>query len=104
MSADYLVEILRKYKVTHITTLPFTIENILQVKNLQPFPHIEAWMVSGFAMTKSLCDQFSQYLPNGQILISYGLTETFIISCNYTGSTGHIGVLNDNITVKVSWD
>lgn len=100
--ADEFVDIIRRYRVTYLTTLPFTICNILELKNLKPLETIECWMISGFAATKPLCEKFAPYLPNGEIWVTYGLSETSIVSCNNTGDYTHIGYLNQNFVVKVN--
>lgn len=99
---EEFVDIIRRYRVTYLTTLPFTISYILDIKGLKPFETIEAWMISGFAATKTLCEKFEPYLPNGKIWITYGLSETSIVSFNATGEYTHIGYLNQNFVVKVS--
>ncbi|XP_070497883.1 luciferin 4-monooxygenase-like [Chironomus tepperi] len=99
--ADEFVDIIQRYRVTYLTTLPFTISNILELKNLKPLETIECWMISGFAATKPLCEKFAPYLPNGEIWVTYGLSETSIVSCNNTGDYTHIGYLNQNCVVKL---
>lgn len=86
-----------------MTTLPFTMSYILDIKGLKPFETIEGWMISGFAATKTLCERFEPLIPNATLWITYGLSETSIVSMNNTRDYTNIGVLNQNFVVKVSY-
>ncbi|KAG5680288.1 hypothetical protein PVAND_009806 [Polypedilum vanderplanki] len=106
VTPELIVEIIKKYKVTNVSTAPYLIVNLLQLTNLKPFETIKMWMIPGATATQNLCERLKKYVPNGVVSSFYGSTECDIISSNSRekkfGSCGEIfynnevKIINDN--------
>ncbi|KAG5670851.1 hypothetical protein PVAND_001085 [Polypedilum vanderplanki] len=100
--AQLMVDIIKKYKVTHAFTPPFSILNILQLNNLEQLSSIKYWMTGGAIVDKNLCEKFKKFLPNGIIGTAYGSSEQGVITENKNQNRyGSVGVVVNNTSVKI---
>jgi 4-coumarate--CoA ligase len=99
---DLMIEVINKYKVTHLCTPPFLITYLLQKENLQPLPSVRCWMIGGASVTKIMCEKFEPFIPNGKIFVIYACTEQGLLTLSSnTNKYGSAGTAARNSCMKV---
>lgn len=78
---ELMLNAIRKYNVTHIITPPCQLSAVLKCPlllndtNNTLLSSIKAWVCGGSHLPVNHIEKIKQFLPNGQLLIIYGLTE-----------------------------
>lgn len=100
--ADWMVEILERFKVTTCLTPPYALALLLNKKDFKPFNHLEIFMPSGSIVSKNLCEAIQPYLPNGSICPVYGASEGDFLAVSFDAQRyGSVGKPSPNTRMKI---
>lgn len=102
---ESIIELTQKYNVTDVfcnaTQLPGCL--LLLRKMKIKLPSLKVFAAGGAAVPYNSVQEMRPYVPNGVVISGYGVTEVSgIISIDYYGPEGSVGLLAKGIYVKVS--
>ncbi|GAB0089088.1 4-coumarate--CoA ligase 1 [Sergentomyia squamirostris] len=103
-SADLLLKIVQKYKVTHLISTPMHVAMLLDHKSLTPTTLISVrqYMMSGSILPKDFWSKMKLYLKNGFVQIAYGMSEVgFVALQNQNTKAYCVGHLAPCLKIKV---
>lgn len=102
VSAALTMEIVNRFQPTTIHSAPSAIAALVKEKITKPFESVKVLMMGGSAVSKSLFDAISPYLPNGKVCTCYGITEgDFIADSFHCQRYGSVGKPSPNVKIRI---
>ncbi|GAB0092213.1 4-coumarate--CoA ligase 1 [Sergentomyia squamirostris] len=103
-TSDLSLNIIQKYKVTHLISPPVQAAKILENKSLIPdsLCSVREYILGGSVVPKEIWSKLQTYLKNGCVQIVYGMSELgFASRQNNDMSTYSVGKLGPGFNAKI---
>lgn len=104
-SPELILRLIEQYKVTHLTSHPRDLRLMEKCANFHTtdLSSLKIVITGGTKMPLNLKLEMNRHLPNGNIYVGYGMTETLRVSKEYpiSNELDTVGKLAPGMTVKI---
>jgi 4-coumarate--CoA ligase len=105
VTPELALRILGQYKVTIFFSPPSQLSSIVHCSKIETtdLTHLKTYMCGGSMVSTVLQEKIKKYIPNGKVMVGYGMTEiSGIVSANYPKQRfGSVGGLTGGVEVKI---